>query len=261
MTQSSLPPAPLPLAPLPLEGQIALVTGATRGIGEAAALALAEQGAHIIAIGRTQGALTSLDDKIRALGREAATLVPLDLKEPDSLDVLGAHLFERFGRLDLLVHAAAVLGPLTPASHMTPGSWAEGIAVNLTATWRIIRSFEPLLKASPAARAMFLTSSRAKRPKAFWGLYAATKAGMESLVGCWADEVENTSIRAVLVDPGQMRTRMRAQAYPGETPDMVPAPSEVGPLIVALAQADLPVSVACADMTTFRKTGQLFATN
>ena len=226
---------------LPLQDKIALVTGATRGIGQAAAIALAEAGAHVIALGRTQGALEALDDLIFAKTGQHATLVPLDLRKPEDLDPLGGHLFERFGRLDIVVHAAAVLGGLTPTGHVEPRRWDETIQVNLTATWRLIRSFEPLLRASEAGRAIFVTTGRVPRPKAFWAPYAASKAGMEALVKCWADEMEQTSIRAVLLDPGAVRTRMRAEAYPGEDPLDLPEPAALGPLFVELAQkADLP---------------------
>lgn len=224
-----------------LSGKIALVTGATRGIGNAAAISLARAGAHVIALGRTQGALEALDDAILAETGQRATLVPLDLRKPEDLDPLGAHLYERFGRLDIVVHAAAVLGGLSPTGHIEPKRWDETLTVNLTATWRLIRSFEPLLRASEAGRAIFVTTGRVARPKAFWAPYAASKAGMEALVKCWADEVEQSSIRAVLLDPGAMRTRMRAEAYPGEDPLDLPEPSAIAPLIVELAgRADLP---------------------
>lgn len=224
---------------LPLKDRIALVTGATRGIGYQAALGLARAGAHVIALGRTQGALEALDDEIFAATGEHATLVPIDLKEPGGLDALGAHLYERWGRLDVLVHAAAVLGGITPTGHIDLKRWDDTVAVNLTASWRLIRSFEPLLRASDAGRAIFLTTGRVARPKAFWGAYAATKAGMEALVRCWADEMEETTVRAVLLDPNSMRTRMRAEAYPGEDPATVTDPAEIAPLIVQLAQTDL----------------------
>lgn len=223
----------------PLHNRIALVTGATRGIGQAAALGLARAGAHVIALGRTQGGLEALDDLIFAETGAHATLVPLDLKQPENLDALGATIHERWGKLDIVVHAAAVLGGITPTGHIDPKRWDETLTVNLTASWRLIRSLEPLLKVSDAGRAIFLTTGRVVRPKAFWGAYAATKAGMEALVRCWADEVEHTNVRAVLLDPGSMRTRMRAEAYPGEDPLTLPEAAEIAPLIVQLAQADL----------------------
>ncbi len=201
-------PEPTP----PLAGRIALVTGATRGIGHAAALALAAAGAHIIAVGRTQGALEALDDAIQAAGGARATLVPMDLANGAGIDELGLAIQQRHGRLDILVHAAAMLGGLRPAAHIPPALWDKVVAVNLTSIQRLIRSLEPLLRASDAGRAIFLTSGRAVRPKAFWGAYAATKAGLEALVRCWADEVEVSAIRAVLIDPGAMRTRMPAEA-------------------------------------------------
>lgn len=225
----------------PLQDKIALVTGATRGIGQAAAIALAQAGAHVVALGRTQGALEALDDSIVAATGQHATLVPIDLRKPEDLDPLGGHLFERFGRLDIVVHAAGVLGGLSPAGHVEPKKWDETIAVNLTATWRLIRSFEPLLKASEAGRAIFVTTGRTLRPKAFWAPYAASKAGMEALVRCWGDEMETTPVRAILLDPGAVRTRMRAEAFPGEDPLDLPEPSQLGPLFVELAQkTDLP---------------------
>lgn len=228
---------------LPLTDKIALVTGATRGIGHAAAVALAKAGAHVIALGRTEGGLSDLDDAVLAATGRRATLVPLDLRKPEDLDLLGQALHDRFGRLDVLVHAAAVLGGISPAGHVEPKKWDETITVNLTATWRLIRSFEPLLKASEAGKAIFVTSGRAARPKAFWAPYAASKAGMEALVKCWADEVEQTAVRAVLLDPGQVRTRMRAEAYPGEDPMTLPEPAALGPLFVDLASRPMATPV------------------
>jgi NAD(P)-dependent dehydrogenase (short-subunit alcohol dehydrogenase family) len=219
----------------PLAGRIALITGATRGIGRASALALANAGAHIIATARSQGGLEELDDAVLAATGEHATLVPLDLTNGDGLDQLGLAIHQRHGRLDVLVHAGAMLGGLAPVSHIDPPQWDKVAAVNLTSAFRLIRSMEPLLRQSEAGRAIFLTSGRAARPKAFWGPYAATKAGLEALVRCWADEIEYTPIRAVLLDPSQMRTRMRAEAYPGEDPETLPDPAEIGPLVVELA--------------------------
>ena len=223
----------------PLANRIALVTGASRGIGHAAALALAAAGAHVVAVARTQGALEALDDEIRSLTGQSATLVPMDIAEDGAFDQLGGAIHQRFGRLDTLVHAAAILGPLTPVAHLDPPQWDRVVSVNLTATYRLIRSVEPLLRASDCPRAIFLTSGRAIRPKAFWSAYGATKAALDNLVRTWADELEQTNIRAVLLDPSQMRTRMRAEAMPGEDPTTLPDPSEIGPLIVELAQVDL----------------------
>src|SRR5579863_4008140 len=222
----------------PLAGRIALVTGATRGIGRASAVALAGAGAQVIAVGRTQGALEELDDEIRAAGGQRPTLVPLDLTQGDGIDALGLEIFQRHKRLDILAHAAAMLGGLWPVAHVDPKLWDRIVATNLTATYRLIRSLEPLLRQSDRGRALFVTSGVAKRPRAFWGAYAATKAGLEAMVRCWADEIEHTSVRAVLVDPGQMRTRMRAEAFPGEDPATLPDPAEIGPMIVALAAAE-----------------------
>ena len=224
-------------SPTPLAGRIALVTGATRGIGRAAAMALAGAGAEVIALGRTQGALEELDDAIVAAGGPPPTLVPIDLTEPDGLDALGAELHRRHGRIDILAHAAAMLGGLWPVAHIDPRLWDRVVATNLTATYRLIRSLEPLLRASDAGRAIFLTSGAAAHPTAFWGVYATTKAGMEAMVRAWADEIEHTSVRAVLVNPGAMRTRMRAEAFPGEDPDTLPDPAEIGPMIVEIAAA------------------------
>jgi NAD(P)-dependent dehydrogenase (short-subunit alcohol dehydrogenase family) len=223
----------------PLSGKIALVTGASRGIGRACALALALAGAHVVAVARTQGGLEELDDEIRAAGAERPTLVPMDIAEGDGLDQLGHALHKRFGRLDVLVHAAATLGPLTPVSHIEPNHWTRVFEVNATATYRLIRAMERLLRASDAGRAIFLTTGRVARPKAFWGPYGASKSAMEAIVKTWADELEQTTIRAVLLDPGVMRTKMRAEAMPGEDPMTLPEPSEIGPLVVELAQSDL----------------------
>jgi NAD(P)-dependent dehydrogenase (short-subunit alcohol dehydrogenase family) len=225
-------------SPLPLADRLILVTGASRGIGRASALALAKAGAHVIATARTQGGLEELDDEIRRETGNGATLVPLDLADGDKIDQLGGLLFERFKRLDGLVHAAATLGLLTPVSHMSPRDWDRVVRLNFTASYRLIRSLEPLLKESDAGRAVFLTSSVATTPRAFWGAYAATKAGMEVLVRTWADEVDITPIRAAILDPGRMRTRMRAEAFPGEDPETLPDPAEIGPLIVDLCRPD-----------------------
>ncbi|HEX7886310.1 MAG TPA: SDR family NAD(P)-dependent oxidoreductase [Phenylobacterium sp.] len=245
------------MSDLPLKDRIALVTGASRGIGKAAALALAGAGAHVVAVARTPGALEALDDEIRALTGQPATLVPMDIGEPGGLDQLGLAIHQRFGRLDVLVHAAALLGSLTPVAHIEPSHWDRLVAVNITGSFRLIRSVEPLLRASEHPRAIFLTSSRASKPKAFWGSYGAGKAALENLVRTWADELEQTKIRAVLLDPGAMRTRMRAEAMPGEDPALLPDPSEIGPLIVELAQADLGLPTANVVFSDWKTAGKL----
>ena len=242
---------------LPLSNRIALVTGASRGIGRAAALALAAAGAHIVAVARTPGALEALDDEIRGLTGQPATLVPMDIAEGNGIDQLGQAIHERFGRLDILVHAAAILGPITPVGHIEPKDWDRIVAVNLTASYRLIRSIEPLLRVSEHPRAIFLTSGRAIRPKAFWGPYGVTKAGLEHLVRTWADELEQTRIRAVLLDPSVMRTRMRAEAMPGEDPATLPEPSEIGPLILELAQMDLGLPTASVVFSDWKTAGTL----
>jgi len=242
---------------LPLDGRIALVTGATRGIGRACALALAEAGAHVVATGRNQGALEELDDEIKAATGKRATLVPLDLTKGGDIDALGLAIHQRFQRLDVLVHAAAMLGGLSPVSHIDPSAWDKVFATNVTATYRLIRSTERLLRESTAGRGIFFTTGRVERPKAFWGAYGASKAAVEHLVRTWADELENTTIRATLVDPGAMRTKMRAEAMPGEDPTTLPDPSEIGPLIVELAQADLGLPKVNVRFSDWKSAGKL----
>lgn len=223
-----------------LKDRIALVVGASRGIGYETALALAKAGAHVVATARTQGGLEELDDAIFAATGKHATLIPFDLVDGGAIDRLGGALFDRFGKLDIWVQSAAIMGAegLTPVAHADVRGFAKIEKTNFTAVYRLIRSLEPLLRASDAGRAIYLTSSVASAPKAFWGAYAATKAGAEALMKCWADEIESTNIRASIVDPGRMRTQLRAQAYPGEEPEMVIHPSAIGPLMVELARGD-----------------------
>jgi NAD(P)-dependent dehydrogenase (short-subunit alcohol dehydrogenase family) len=242
----------VPQTERPLAGRIALVTGASRGIGRASALALAAAGAHIIAVARTQGALEAMDDVIRTETGASATLVPMDLANGDGIDQLGLAIHERHGQLDIIVHAAAVLGGLIPVAHMDPPRFEQVVRINLTASYRLIRSMEPLLRRSDAGRAIFLTTGVAARPRAFWGAYAATKAGLEALVRCWADELESTTVRAVLLDPAVMRTRMRAEAFPGEDPDSLPDPAEIGPMVVELAQGELGLPHATAKFSEWK---------
>ena len=218
-------PEPVPAL---LSGRIALVTGASRGIGYGLALALAQAGAHVVATARTQGGLEALDDAVLAATGARATLVPFDIEDGDGVDRLGAALFERFRRLDVLISNAGQLGLLTPVAHLDPEVWSHAVAVNMTATYRLIRSLDPLLRQSDAGRAIFMTSAAAAAPRAFWGAYAATKAGMEALVQTYADEVETTAIRCTLLDPGPLRTRMRRQAFPGEDPGRPAAAGGLG---------------------------------
>jgi NAD(P)-dependent dehydrogenase (short-subunit alcohol dehydrogenase family) len=218
----------------PLAGRIALVTGASRGIGAAVAVELSRLGARCVLLARTQGGLEETDDAIRAIGGEA-TLFPFDLaRDGEKLDMLGPSIVERFGRLDILVHAAGALGQLTPVAHITPKDWTECVAVNLTAAWRLIRTCDPPLRASDAGRAVFVTTGRVVRPRAYWGAYGATKAGMEHLVQTWAQEVSTTPLRVNLLDPGAVATAMRAAAFPGEDPATLPTPADVAPRIAAL---------------------------
>jgi NAD(P)-dependent dehydrogenase (short-subunit alcohol dehydrogenase family) len=221
----------------PLAGRIALVTGATRGIGQASALAIAAAGAKVIATGRTQGALEELDDAIRVQGGEPATLVPMDLLQPDGVDQLGLAIFERHRRLDILVHAAGILGGLRPVAHVPTVLWERLVAVNLTSAYRLIRSLDPLLRASEDGRAVFVTCEQARVPAPFWGAYAATKAGMEAMVRSWASEVDTTPLRAILVDPGPTRTALRHQGFPGEDKSLLADPSTVGQMIAELLAA------------------------
>jgi NAD(P)-dependent dehydrogenase (short-subunit alcohol dehydrogenase family) len=215
------------------DGTIALVTGASRGIGAAVALELARLGARVVITARTQGGLEETDDAIRALGGEA-TILPLDLREGTQIDAIGPTLFQRFGRLDILVHNAGALGRLTPVSHILPNDWADVVGVNLSAAWRLIRTCDPLLRQSPAGRAVFVTENRAREPRAYWGAMGATKAGMEHLVQTWAQEVAITPVRVNLFDPGPVATRMRSDAFPGEDPASLPAPDAVAPALTAL---------------------------
>ncbi|HQT77494.1 MAG: oxidoreductase [Rhodospirillales bacterium 20-64-7] len=216
-----------------LDGAVALVTGASRGIGAAAAVELARLGAHLVITARTQGGLEETDDAIRAVGGQA-TLLPLDMREGGQLDAIGPSLYQRFGRLDILVHNAGALGRLTPVAHILPDDWADVVAVNLAASWRLIRTCDPLLRQAAAGRAVFVTEARARSPLAYWGAMGATKAGMEHLVLTWAQEIAITRAKVNLFDPGVVATRMRSNAFPGEDRTALRRPEQVAPLLAAL---------------------------
>ena len=224
-----------------LKGRIALVTGGSRGIGRSAALALAGEGAHVVAVARTVGSLEELDDEIQAKGG-TASLVPLDLKDYEGIDRLGHTLFERYGRLDILVGNAGILGSISPIGHIEPKDWDNVIAVNLTANFRLIRSMDPLLRKSEAGRAVFLTSGAAWKASPYWGLYATSKAGLDTLVRTYANELENTPVRVNLLSPGPMRTRMRAAAMPGENPETLAVPAVLTPALLRLVDPELTVT-------------------
>ncbi|KAF0227259.1 MAG: short-chain dehydrogenase/reductase [Beijerinckiaceae bacterium] len=218
-----------------LKGRIALVTGASRGIGRETAKAFAKAGAHVIALARTVGGLEELDDEIKAVGG-TATLVPLDLTDFDALDRLGLTIFERWGKLDILVGNGAILGPIGPLNHIDPKVFEHVLAVNVTANYRLIRSMDPLLRASDAGRAIFLSSGAGSSAYAYWGLYGASKAALDLMCRDWAEEIRNiTPIKVMLVNPGRTRTKMRAEAAPGEDPMSLPAPDEITPWLVDMA--------------------------
>ena len=222
---------------MPLSGEVALVTGASRGIGRAVARALARAGAHCVLTARSPGGLEETDDLIRTeTGAEnGVTLLPLDLLDGAALDSIGPTLAQRFGRLDILVHAAASLGALTPVPHIAERDWDRALSVNVTATWRLIRTTAPLLAHAPAGRAVFLTDGHARQPVAFWGMLGAGKAAMENLVLAWADEMAgHERLRINLFDPGIVATRMRAQAMPGEDPARLARPEDAAAAILPL---------------------------
>jgi NAD(P)-dependent dehydrogenase (short-subunit alcohol dehydrogenase family) len=229
-----------------LADRIALVTGASRGIGYATALALARAGAHVVALARTVGGLEELDDAIKALGG-TATLVPLDLRDYEGVDRLGPALHERFGRLDILIGNAGILGPLSPLGHVEAKAWDEIIAVNVTANWRLIRAMDPLLKFSDAGRVVFLSSGVAARALAYWGPYAVSKAALEALARTYAAETATTNVRVNVLLPGTVRTRMRAQAMPGEDPLTLETPDKVAEKIVELC------------LPTMQQTGKVYS--
>jgi len=236
----------------PLLDRLAVVTGASRGIGRAVALGLADAGAHVVIVARTIGALEELDDEIRAAGGKA-TLLRLDIAQGDKIDQLGPTIFQRWGKLDILVANAGVLGPLSPLQHVTEDAWAQVLDVNLSANWRLIRTLDPLLKRSDAGRAVFVTSGAASGKYAYWGPYAVSKAALECLVKTYAHELEDTNVRVNLINPGPVRTGMRAKAFPGEDPQKLPAPEELVPLFLDLVSPKCDFSGVVVNFADWKK--------
>jgi NAD(P)-dependent dehydrogenase (short-subunit alcohol dehydrogenase family) len=233
-----------------LASRVALVTGASRGIGRAVALELAREGAHVIAIARTTGALEELDNQIVKAGG-TATLVPMDLKDGPAFPRLAGAIAERWKKLDILIGNAGVLGgPLTPVTNINPKNWIEAVDININANLRLIQFLDPLLKASDAGRAIFVTSGAATNIRAYWGVYSATKAALDVLIKTYAAECATTKVRANLFSPGPVRTGMRAKAFPGEDPMTLPTPEDVAPQIVALA---LPAETRNGEIIAFKR--------
>lgn len=237
----------------PLSDRIIVVTGASRGVGRAAALALAEAGAHVVAVARTVGGLEELDDAIHARGG-AATLVPLDLKDFAGIDRLGGALHDRWRRLDGLLANAGLLGAATPLSHIEAKVWDEVMAINVTANWRLIRSLDLLLRQSDAGRALFVTSGITRSCRPYWGVYSASKAALEALARTYAGEMASTRVRVNLINPGPLRTAMRAEAMPGEDPATLKPPEAVAPDIVRMLSPDYAQNRAIFDFPTGKTT-------
>jgi NAD(P)-dependent dehydrogenase (short-subunit alcohol dehydrogenase family) len=230
------------------DGKVALVTGASRGIGRAIAKALALQGAHVVALARTKGGLEELDDELKELGAKIS-LIKLDLREGAQIDNLGPTLYERWQRLDIFVGNAGILGPLTPLGHISEANWTETLNINVNANWRLIRTLDPIMRLAPAARVLFLTSSAARNCRAYWGPYSVSKAALEALAKTYAHEVQSTPVRVNLLNPGAVRTRMRAKAYPGEDESTLPAPEEIVPLALSLLAEGVSATGECFDYT------------
>ncbi len=220
-----------------LEGRVALITGASRGIGAAVARRFAREGAHLVLVARTVGGLEEVDDAVRSVGK-AATLAPMDLLDYAAIDRLGGVIAERHGRLDILVGNAAMLGGLRPMGHFPPADWEKLFALNVTANWRLIRCFDALLRASDAGRAIFVTAPAARQSTAYWGAYAASKAALESMARTYAAEMTKTNVAVNLIEPVATATRLRAEAMPGEDPQSLPRPDAITDAFVELAAPD-----------------------
>ncbi len=233
------------------DGKVALVTGASRGIGRAIAKALALQGAHVVALARTKGGLEELDDELKALGAQIS-LLRLDLRESGQIDNLGPTLYERWQRLDIFVGNAGILGPLSPLGHISEADWTQTLNINVTANWRLLRTLDPILRLSPAARVLFMTSNAAQNCRAYWGPYSVSKAALEALAKTYAHEVQSTPVRVNLLNPGRMRTRMRAKAYPGEDENTVPPPEAIVPLALSLLTEQTTANGECFDFDPSR---------
>ncbi|MEY4965764.1 MAG: hypothetical protein RL274_1347 [Pseudomonadota bacterium] len=230
----------------PLTGRIALITGASRGIGRACAIALAQAGAHVILVARTVGGLEEADDAIQKVGG-TATLVPMNLRDFDAIDRLGASIYERWGKLDALLGNAGVLGTLTPLAQIGPKQFQEVMDVNVTANWRLIRSMDPLLRQSDAARVVFISSGAAKKHKPYWGAYAVSKAALEMLALTYAAECTGSTVKVNLLNPGPMRTAMRAKAMPGEDPNDLVTPEAMTPKVVEMLSSSYDQSETVVD--------------
>ncbi|MBO6773216.1 MULTISPECIES: SDR family NAD(P)-dependent oxidoreductase [unclassified Thalassospira] len=219
-----------------LEGRVALITGASHGIGYAVAKRFAAEGAQVIAIGRNVGALEELSDEITDAGGKIS-LLPLDLTMFEKVDAIGPTIYERFGKLDIVVGNAGLLGEIAPVGHIDTQVFDNTVATNVTSNFRLIRTVDKLLQLSDAGRAIFVTSNASAKGRAFWGLYAATKAALEALVLSYAQELEESKVRVNLINPGRIRTKMRAEAYPGEDPETLPTPDRITDVFVDLAEA------------------------
>lgn len=220
------------------DGKVALVTGASRGIGRALAKALALQGAQVVALARTKGALEELDDELRAHGTQIS-LLRLDLRDGAQIDALGPTLYERWQRLDIFVGNAGILGPLSPLGHISEADWTQTLNINVTSNWRLLRTLDPILRLSPAGRVLFLTSGAAQNCRAYWGPYSVSKAALEALAKTYAHEVQSTAVRVNLLNPGPMRTAMRRKAFPGEDENTLPPPEAIIPLALSLLTEEM----------------------